>query len=75
MAHYKGWIICLDVAGGWTVSLQVLSKIPTLGLIKNGEEQGEHLYSQLPSISRVQCIRLADNQRPNKTGVQVFLLE
>lgn len=75
IAHFKGWIVHLDVAGGWTIPLEILCKIPALCLIKDGEKQREFLDGQLSSMHSAQYSRLANNQRPDKTRVQVFLLE
>lgn len=66
MVSLKVRAVLLDLAGGVAVSLHVLLEVPALGLVEDGEEQGELLHSQLPLGSGAQHPRVADDQWPNE---------
>jgi len=75
MVSPKVRVVQLDAARRAAVPPHVLWEVPALGLIKDGEEQGELLHGQLPLESRVQHPTAADDQWPNEARVQVLLLQ
>lgn len=74
MVSLKVRAVLLEPAGRAAVSVHVLLEVPALGLVKDGEEQGELLHSQLPPGNMAQHPMVADDQWPNEAGVQVLLL-
>lgn len=74
MVSLKARAVLLDVAGRAAVPLHVLQEVPAFGLVKDGEEQGELLHSQLPPENGAQHPTAADDQWPNEPRVQVLLL-
>lgn len=74
MVSLKVRVVLLDVAGRRAVPLHVVQEVPAFGFIKDGEEQGELLHSQLPPENEAQHPRAADDQGPNESRVQVLLL-
>lgn len=66
MVSFKVRAVLLDVAGRAAVPLHVLPEVPAFGFIKDGEEQGELLHSQLPPENEVQHATAADDQWPNE---------
>lgn len=74
MVSPKVRVVRLDVARRAAVSLHVLQEVPALGLVKDGEEQGELLHSQLPSGNGVHHVLAADDEWPDEARVQVLLL-
>lgn len=74
MVSPKVRVVQLDAARWAAVPLHVLPEVPALGLVKNGEEQGELLHSQLPSGNSVHHVLATDDERPDEARVQVLLL-
>lgn len=66
MVSLKVRVVLLDAAGRTAVPLHVLQEVPAFGLVKDGEEQGELLHSQLPLENEAQDPTAADDQWPNE---------
>lgn len=66
MVSLKVRAVLLDPAGRAAVPLHVLREVPAFGLVKDGEEQGELLHSQLPPGNVAQHPTVADDQWPDE---------
>lgn len=66
MVSLKVRAVLLELAGRAAVSVHVLWEVPAFGLVKDGEEQGELLHSQLPPGNIAQHPLLADDQWPDE---------
>lgn len=64
MVSLKVRAVLLDLAGEAAVSVHVPREVPALGLVKDGEEQGELLHFQL--LLGAQHPMVADDQWPNE---------
>lgn len=58
--------VLLEPAGRAAVPGHVLREVPAFGLVKDGEEQGELLHSQLPPGNVAQHPMVADDQWPDE---------
>lgn len=64
MVSLKVRAVLLELAGRVAVFVHVLLEVPAFGLVKDGEEQGELLHSQLPLGNVAQHPTVADDQWP-----------